>query len=73
MIVFFGGILMGLGNGLIIRSGYSVGGFQTIYQILYKYFGISIGKSTLCINSILVIISGFFFGFSKSLWFCPKS
>lgn len=68
MIAFFGGILMGLGNGMIIRSGYSVGGFQTLYQILYKYFGVSIGKSTLCINGILIFISGFFFGFSKVLY-----
>lgn len=68
MVVFFGGILMGLGNGLIVRSGYSVGGFQTIYQILYKYFGISIGTSTLWINSILVLISSFFFGVDMALY-----
>ena len=68
LIVVFGGVLMGLGNGMIIRSGYSVGGFQTIYQILYKYFGISIGKSTLWINGVLVVISGFFFGFGNSLY-----
>lgn len=68
LVVFFGGIMMGLGNGMIIRSGYSVGGFQTLYQILYKYFGISIGKSTLWLNGVLVIISGFFFGFSSSLY-----
>ena len=68
LIVVFGGVLMGLGNGMIIRSGYSVGGFQTIYQILYKYFGISIGKSTLWINGVLVVVSGFFFGFDNSLY-----
>lgn len=66
--VLFGGVMMGLGNGMIIRSGYSVGGFQTLYQILYKYFGISIGKSTLSINGVLIVISGFFFGFSNSLY-----
>ena len=68
LVVFFGGILMGLGNGMILRSGFSVGGFQTLYQILYKYFGISIGKSTLCINGVLIVISGFFFGFSNALY-----
>ncbi|MBQ8681297.1 MAG: YitT family protein [Bacilli bacterium] len=68
LVVFFGGIMMGLGNGMIVRSGYSVGGFLTIYQILYKYFGISIGKSTLWINGTLIFISGFFFGFSNSLY-----
>ena len=37
VVVFFGGILMGLGNGMIIRSGYNVGGFQVIYLILYCF------------------------------------
>lgn len=68
MIVFIGGILMGLGNGIIIRSGFSVGGFQTIYQILYKYFYISIGKSTLIINGILILISSKIFGLDNSLY-----
>ena len=68
LIVFFGGIFMGLGNGIIIRSGYSVGGFQTLYQILYKYFGISIGKSTLFINGVFVLMGGYIFGLTKVLY-----
>ncbi len=68
LIVFFGGIFMGLGNGIIIRSGYSIGGFQTIYQILYKYFAISIGNSTLVINGILVLMGGWMFGITKVLY-----
>ena len=66
--IFFGGIIMGLGNGLILKSGYSTGGFQTIYQILYKYLGLSIGKSTMWINGILIVISGFFFGLTNVLY-----
>ncbi len=68
MIVLLGGIIMGLGNGIILRSGYSVGGLQTIYQILYKYFYISIGTSTLVINGTLVMISGFIFGWNSALY-----
>ena len=68
MLIFFGGVMMGVGNGLIIRSGYSVGGFQTLYQILYKYAGISIGKSTLVLNGILIFISSFFFGITNALY-----
>lgn len=68
LIVFIGGILMGLGNGMIIRSGFTVGGFQIIYQILYNKFGISIGKSSLWINGTLIFIGGIFFGFSKALY-----
>lgn len=68
MVVFVGGILMGLGNGLIIRSGFTVGGFQILYQIFYRKFGISIGKSTLFINGILIFVGGLFFGFSTALY-----
>ncbi len=68
MVVFFGGIMMGLGNGLVIRSGFSVGGFQTLYQIFYKYFGISIGKSTLFLNGILILISSYYFGVSRAMY-----
>ena len=68
LIVFFGGVFMGVGNGIIIRSGYSIGGFQTLYQILYNYFGISIGKSTLILNGILVVMGGYVFGITKVLY-----
>ena len=68
MVILIGGIIMGLGNGIILRSSYSVGGFQTIYQILYKYFYISIGKSTLIINGIIVTISGIIFGWDNALY-----
>ena len=68
LMVFCGGLLMGVGNGLIIRSGFSVGGFQTLYQILYKYFGISIGKSTMILNGILITISSCFFGLTNALY-----
>ena len=68
MVVFFGGIMMGFGNGLVIRSGFSVGGFQTLYQILYKYFGVSIGKSTLILNGILIFVSSFFFGIGNAMY-----
>ncbi len=66
--IFFGGIIMGLGNGIIMKSGFSTGGFQTIYQILYKYFGMSIGKSTLVVNGVLVLVGGVFFGFGNALY-----
>lgn len=68
LMVFCGGVMMGVGNGLIIRSGFSVGGFQTLYQILYKYFGISIGKSTLFLNGILILVSSFFFSITTAMY-----
>ena len=52
----------------ILKSGFSLGGFQTIYQIIYKYLRISVGKSSLILNGTLIFISGFFFGFSNVLY-----
>ena len=68
MVVFVGGLLMGLGNGMIIRSGYNVGGFQILYLILYRKLGVSIGKSSLLIISVIVFFGGLFFGFDTSLY-----
>ena len=73
LVVFFGGVMMGLGNGMIVRSGYSVGGFQTVYQILYKYFGISIDAiyreviDELKVQELLVVKNGQIFLSEKGM------
>lgn len=68
IIIVIGASLMGFSTGIILKSGFSMGGFQTIYQIIYKYLRISIGKSSLTINGIIVFLSGFLFGFDKVLY-----
>lgn len=68
LIVALGGIIGGFSGGIILKSGFSIGGFQTIYKIIYKYLRISIGTSSLVINGIIVLISGFFFGFENVLY-----
>lgn len=68
LIVFFGGFFMGLGNGIIIRSGFSVGGVQTLAQIMYKKFGLSIGKASMLVNGIIVLLGGMLFGISNVLY-----
>ena len=68
LVVTIGAVFSGFANGLIFKTGFSVGGFQTIYKIIYKYFRISIGTSSLIINGIIVLISGFFFGIDNILY-----
>lgn len=63
-----GSIITGFASGIILKSGFSLGGFQTIYQIIYKYLRISVGKSSLILNGTLIFISGFFFGFTNVLY-----
>ena len=68
MLVIFAGILSGVSNGLMYRSGYSKGGFPIISQILYEKFKISIALSSFIINMSIVIAGGFFFGFTNVLY-----
>ena len=62
IIVIFAGILQGIANGLMYRSGYSNGGFPIISQILDEKYKIPVAKSSLLINLAIVFVGGIFFG-----------
>ena len=62
------GLLLGITNGLMYKVGFSNGGLNIISQILYKYFHLSLGKTTMFINLIVVLIGGFYFGFNMMLY-----
>ena len=49
LIVLFAGVLGGIANGLMYKSGYSSGGLPTISQILYEKFRISVAKTSFII------------------------
>ena len=68
VVAIFVGVLMGICNGMIYKTGYSQGGMPIINQILHKYFKISISASSLVINSIIVILGGLFFGWTMMMY-----
>lgn len=68
LIVIFAGILSGLSNGLMYKSGFSNGGFPIISQILFEKKNLSIAKTTLIINITIVTIGSFFFGLTNALY-----
>ena len=57
-----GGILFGLGAGLIFRAGFTTGGTDIVNQIISKYLKITLGKSMLLSDGLIVLTSGYFFG-----------
>ena len=63
-----GGGLSGFANGLIRNSGYSPGGFYSIYDVVNKYAHISIGTANVIINVVLISLGGFFFGLEKAIY-----
>ena len=68
LVVIFAGVLSGISNGLMYKTGYSNGGFPVISQYLYEEYKISINKSSLIINMSIVFLGGFFFGSANVMY-----
>ena len=68
LIVLFAGVLGGIANGLMYKSGYSNGGLATISQIVFEKFKISIAKTSFVMNFIIVMIGAYFFGLTNALY-----
>lgn len=61
----FGGLLAGVGLGLVYKAGFTTGGTDIINQIMHKYLKISLGKSMLIVDILIVSSSIFVFGLNN--------
>ena len=68
LMVLFAGVLSGVANGLMYKTGYSNGGFPVISQVLFEKKHISVAKSSLVINVTIVLIGALFFGTTNALY-----
>ena len=68
LVAIFAGVLSGISNGLMYKTGYSNGGFPVISQYLYEKYKISINKSSLIINLAVVFLGGVFFGSANVMY-----
>lgn len=62
------GLVSGLTTGLIYKNGFNNGNLGIISQILYKYFRLSVSKSNFILNTLVVILGGFYFGWTKVMY-----
>jgi len=60
-IVVIGGLLLGLGVGLIIRSGGCLDGFEILALIIHRKYSLSVGNVVLFTNTIIFIAAGLIF------------
>lgn len=67
LISIFGGVIGGFASGIVLKNGFSMGGTQIIIQIMTKYLKISIGTSSLILNTLIIIGASLVFGIPKSL------
>lgn len=68
LMVLFAGVISGVANGLMYKTGYSNGGFPVISQILFEEKQVPISKSSLVINVSIVLVGAYFFGITNALY-----
>lgn len=68
VIVVIGAVMHGLGLGLIFKTGYTTGGTDILNDIVHKYAKISIGKSMLFTDGVIILISLFAFNFQTFIY-----
>jgi len=66
--MLFGAVTSGIASGLIFKVGFSSGGSDIVVQILSQYSKVSIGKASLTFNSIIILISGFIYGWANVMY-----
>ena len=64
----FGGMGVGLGIGIVFRGNASTGGTDLAAQIVTKYTGISLGKTVMLIDGLIVISATLTFNIEKGLF-----
>ncbi len=64
----FGGILLGIGVGLVIRAGGCLDGTETIAILLSRKTSVSVGQTVLIFNVIIFSVAGFLFGADRAMY-----
>ena len=64
----FGSVISGFTSGLIFKVGFSSGGTDILAQIFSHYSKISIGRASMFVNTIIILLSGFVFGWVNVMY-----
>lgn len=66
--VCFGGLILGVGVGIVLRYGGCLDGTEIVASIIGKKLHQPIGRLVLCFNIILYMIVGFLYGWNRGLY-----
>lgn len=64
----FGGIVVGLGVGIVIRFGGIIDGADTVAVLIDRVTVFSVGEAIMVINSIIITLAGFVFGWEQAMY-----
>lgn len=68
LIAIFGGFLMGLSVGFVIKGGGVIDGFEVVAHYTHKKLGLSTGEIVLFVNSIIFLLAAFNFGIEAAMY-----
>ncbi len=66
--VCFGGVILGIGVGLVIRFGGCLDGTETVAILLNKKFGLPVGQIVLMFNIVIYAVAGALFGLDRAMY-----
>ncbi len=66
--VSFGGVLLGIGVGLVIKFGGCLDGTETVAILLNRKFKLPVGQIVLIFNIIIYTVAGLLFGFERAMY-----
>lgn len=66
--IVFGGVLMGVGLGLVLRSGGTTGGTDILAIIGQQKLGLSVGTMVMGIDALVLLAAGFAFSAEAAMW-----
>lgn len=66
--VCFGGVILGIGVGPVIKCGGCLDGTETLAILLNKKFKLPVGQTILVFNIIIYSIAGLLFGFDRAMY-----
>jgi len=66
--IVYGGLLMGTGLGLVLRSGGTTGGTDILAMIGQQKLGLSVGTLIMGIDAMVLVAAGFAFSAEAAMW-----
>jgi len=68
LVALYGGVTLGIGLGLVYRGRGTSGGSDILGRILNHYRGVAISQAYLITDGLVVLASGFAFGWDRALY-----
>jgi uncharacterized membrane-anchored protein YitT (DUF2179 family) len=66
--IVYGGLLMGIGLGLVLRSGGTTGGTDILAIVGHQKLGLSVGTLVMGVDAFVLVAAGFAFSPEAAMW-----